>query len=153
MEKILLDAQGYENYLKEIDELKEKLNKLYEGVSKGVYSYEDLADAEMKLMKDINVRVARLGTIQIIEKHNKEENIDINDIVTVSFGEDDELSFTLVCGNGDITEDETKVSLSSPLGKAVYDKKIGDICTYQVGTKNIINVVVTGIAKPKTKKM
>lgn len=149
MEKILLDEQGYQNYLAEIDALKDKLNQLYANVSKGVYSYEDLADAEMKIVKDINARVARLGTIQIIEKHNKEENVDINDVVTVSFAPGDELSFTLICGRAN---DESEVSLSSPLGKAIYDKKVGDACTYKVGT-NIMNVVITEITKPKIKKM
>ena len=144
-EKILLSKEGLEEYKASLQELIEKLGALYEKVSKGLYSMEDIADEEAKLLKKISERREMISRVEIVESHNRDEYVDINEIVTVEFSQNDSYTFTLVAGKANSEEDE--ISINSPLGRAVYNKKVNDVCTYLVG-KNEISVTITTIETP-----
>lgn len=145
-EKILLSKEGLEEYKASLQELIEKLGALYEKVSKGLYSMEDIADEEAKLLKKISERREMISRVEIVESHNRDEYVDINEIVTVEFSQDDSYTFTLVAGKANSEEDE--ISINSPLGRAVYNRKVNDTCIYLVG-KNEIKVVITNIESPE----
>lgn len=144
-EKILLSKEGLEEYKASLQELIEKLGALYEKVSKGLYSMEDIADEEAKLLKKISERREMISRVEIVESHNRDEYVDINEIVTVEFSENDSYTFTLVADKPNSEEDE--ISINSPLGRAVYNKKVNEACTYLVG-RNEIKVVITNIETP-----
>lgn len=86
-----------------------------------------------------------LSRIKIIEKHNDPDMIDIDDVVTADlvYDEDDieTLTFKLVGILSSTKPTTEEVSVNSPLGAAVYRKKVGDQCNYEVNGLTI-NVLI-----------
>lgn len=147
-ERIKLNKQGYEEYLEAIEKKEEKLSELrmYKGKD-AIYQGDNWHDnptlyqtelQERALMREISEMKSRLLTAEIVENLNDENLVDIGDIVKIDmiFGADDrdEEIFRLVATNPSFNiDDEVKeISINSPLGNAMYQKKIGDIVTYQV---------------------
>ena len=161
-DKIYLDQEGYNQYLKEIENLKIKLknngrvkSESHTGaVGDGWhdnFEFEESKRQELKIMGELEAALEKLSKIVIINEVINEDLININDYVTVrlEFDENDieEISFRLVGTNGPnsnaIVEE---ISLNSPLGKSVYHKKIGDKGNYIVNN-NSISYIITDIMK------
>lgn len=159
--QILLDQNGYEEFYKELDELKSKLlsnakdgSESYQSaVGDGWhdnFAFEESMRNENKIAKQINDMLKDINNIKIIEEIKEDENIvKINDIV--------KLEFTYTNGNTDIESikltgkykpniEETimEVTLNSPLGQAIYHKKLLDNTNYVVKDK-IINIKILKI--------
>lgn len=90
----------------------------------------------------------KLERAEIVEKHDDDTLVDVNDIVTVDmiFGPDDseELEFKLVGSVGAHTSDKSgiqEVLINSPLGKSVYHKKVGEKASYKVESR-VFNVEI-----------
>lgn len=87
-------------------------------------------------MIEISEMKHKLQNIEIVESMNNESLIDIGDIVRVDiiFDEDDreEETFKLIATTPSFNAKVKEVSINSPIGAAVYHKKVGDFATYKV---------------------
>ena len=148
-ERIKLNKQGYEDYLKVLEEKERQLAELrmYKGkdaIFQGDNWHDNptLYQAELQergLMLEIaEMRHNLQYNIEIVEKLDNEELVDIGDVVKIDmiFSEDDreESIFKLVgtAPDFDMNAEIQEVSINSPIGKAMYHKKVGEIATYQV---------------------
>ena len=164
-EKIYLDRKGYNDYLKEIDELEQKLIDVgkdrtvacQDGATYGWpdnFGYEDANREERRIMGRLIEERRDLARIVIVDSHDEnDELVDINDYVTVvikfSLEDAEEMVFKLVAtSNLKFDVEIPEFSINSPLGKAVYQKKIGEQVSYMI---NGVNVLVN--IKNKTKEL
>lgn len=155
-EKIYLDQEGYEKYLENIESVKKRLNDLNAGRKEAFDAgagdgwdtpeFEEIERQEAVLMGNLKKLYEDLSKIVIIEKHNDQELIDINDTVIVDliFSKDDveEMTIKLVSALG-LSDGNfaREVSINSPLGKAIFGKSVGDNSSYKVND-NVINVFI-----------
>lgn len=156
-EQLKLNKQGYEEYLQNIKKKEKELAdvRMYKGttaINQGDNWHDNpiLYQTEMKeqfLMREIAEMKHKLLSIEIIDKQGDDSLIDIGDVVKIdmifSSSDHEEYIFKLVAKdplfdmNGYIEEDIEEVSINSPLGNALYLKKIGDIATYKVEDRTI----------------
>lgn len=145
-EKMKLNKQGYEEYLKAIEEKEKQLAdiRLYKGTD-AIYQGDNWHDnptlyqtesKERALMLEITEMKLKLQNAEIVENLGNESLIDIGDIVKVDiiFDEDDreEETFKLIATTPSLDAEVEEVSINSPIGAAVYHKKVGDFTTYKV---------------------
>lgn len=145
-EKIKLNKQGYEDYLKEIEKKEKQLAdlRMYKGTD-AIFQGDNWHDnptlyqtelQEKSLMREITEMRRRAQNIEIVENAGNEELVDIGDIVKIDiiFSEDDrkEELFKLVATEPNFDLEIKEVSINSPIGNAMYHKKVGEIATYKV---------------------
>ena len=152
---IYVDKNGYNELLKKIEEVKESIQKnnlgrkaaFDAGAGDGWDSpeFEEIERKERMLSGELQRLYEKLSRVEIIEKHNDTEIVDIGDILVVDllFSEDDgeEFKIKLVGGEGNFNNKIDEVSINSPLGNAVYKKKIGEKAAYKVND-NVISVYI-----------
>lgn len=154
-EKLRMDQKGYQEYLEEITKLEKQLNDLrkYKGTD-AIFQGDNWHDnptlyqaesQERSLMFRIKEMKVKALDIEIIEKVENGELIDVGDTVVIDmiFAPDDqeEQIFTLIGGNPDFELDIPQISINSPLGAAIYHKRIGDQANYTVQQRTI-NVLI-----------
>ena len=139
-EKILVDKKGYQQLLDEIDKIELELISI--GKEKGEatddagnsthdnFSYEQAKVQEEMALVRLGKAKERLKRAVIVEKYNNPNIVDIDDYVRVElniFGDIEEDIIKLI-GGTPISDDleYTEASLNSPLGMAIYKKRIGD---------------------------
>lgn len=160
--KIYLDQKGYDEYVKEINRIKDQLanngklkSEAYENaVGDGWhdnFAFEEAKREEFKIMSALKEKIEGLSRIVIVDYLNEENVVDVNDYVTIdmyfSDEEPEELVFKLVASNAPNFDGEvSEISLNSPLGNAVYGKKIGDKTNYSVNNNNV-SVVIKNATK------
>ena len=151
-EKIKLNKQGYEEYLQAIAKKEKELAdlRMYKG-SDAIYQGDNWHDnptlyqAEMQersLMREIAEMKYKLeNNVEIVENLGDDSLIDIGDVVKIDmiFSADDreEEIFKLVATTPsfDMEAEIKEVSINSPLGNAMYHKKIGDVASYKVNDR------------------
>lgn len=142
-EKIYLDKKGYDEYLQEIKDLKEKLRrngKLKTGACDNVgdrggsnFDFEDAKREEIKIFGALREKIDNLSRIVIIDSVEESELVDINNYVLIRFDDEEEMIFKLVgSSNPDLDKDIMEISINSPLGKSVYQKCVGSKVSYNV---------------------
>lgn len=153
-EKIKLNKKGYEDLLKEIERKEKELAdlRLYKGqdaIFQGDNWHDNptLYQAELKeltLMREISEKKYKINNIEIVENIGDDNLIDIGDVVKIDmiFSETDreEETFKLIgtTPNIDSTSAIQEISINSPIGKAIYHKKIGDTAEYKVNDKTFL---------------
>lgn len=155
MEKILLTKEGYEQFNKLLDSLEKKSNDngintteaCINAVGDGWhdnFAFETLVEDERKLSYQINKMNQDKSKIEIINDKYKQNYVNINNIVSLKFiyNDNNELEDLILTGN--YIPNENEITLNSPLGKAIYKKKIGDIVQYVV-SDNTIKVEILNI--------
>ena len=155
MDKIYLDEKGYQEYLKEIEDLKEKIAKNNRDISEyqsddaygdgwhDNFAYEQAIAKERSLMYELDRKMKGLNNIVIVENTNK-DIVGINTRVEVKFDEEDENEIYYVTGStsSNIDSDIPEITLNSPLGKALYKKKKNDKFTYKVDNMELNGIIV-----------
>lgn len=155
MSKIYLDKVGYENYLKSLEDIKKeidenaKLMSLY--VSDDAYgdgwhdnfAYEETMRKEAELFQKYNKKKSMLKDIVIVDKKSN-GTVSLNMKVELLFIDDDSVEEYIITGDINSNIDDNSITLNSPLGSAIYGKKIGDKVSYKVGD-NTYNVEILGI--------
>ena len=145
-EKIKLNKQGYDEYLKAIEKKEKELvtvrkHKGIDAISHGADWRDNptlfqTQDQERTLMIEIAEMKFKLQNIEMVENLGNESLIDIGDVVRVDiiFAEDDreEKIFKLIATTPSFDAEIKEVSINSPIGAAVYHKKVGDFATYKV---------------------
>ena len=88
-------------------------------------AYDDALEKENGAIMEINRLIDIKNKIEIIHKHNDPTLIDIGDVITVEMNGDDVFDVILTgkyLANSKIGE----ITLNSPMGNAIYKKKVGD---------------------------
>ena len=88
-----------------------------------------------------------IKTAEIIDDSSKEDEVGMNNTVEVYFEEDDEVETYKIVTT--IRENSLKglISVESPIGKAIYGKKVGDRVKVTVNEKYEYYVVIRSITK------
>lgn len=145
---IYMDQEGYNNYLAEIEKLKENINKnninkteAYESaVGDGWhdnFAFEEATREEFRLMSQLKQMQSDLKRIVILEKNKDNSFIDIGDYVNMDiiFAPDDfENMIIHLIGFNDASFEENEVSVNSPIGSAIYQKPNNYEGTYKVNS-------------------
>ena len=157
--EILLDKNGYNEFMKELDKLKELLLKNATDGSESFrndpgnswhdnFMFEESMRNEQKISKQINDMLEESKKIKVIKETKTENNIvKINDIVEVEFiypNGNKEVDTLKITGNYKSNMDSLvlEVTINSPIGQAIYHKKIQDECSYYVnGQKIMIKII------------
>ena len=150
-----VNQAGYDLFLEELDNLKSSLNRNGKEKSESFasaigdgwhdnFDFEEAARNEKKILKQIADRKKILGNLVIIKEEEKNQNIvGIDDLLSVKLEYDDnsiencvfKLVGTFYSNNN--TDDYQEITLNSPIGKAIYHKKIPSITDYVVNDKMI----------------
>lgn len=150
-DRIRLSESGYDNYLKQIKEKEKELIdlRIYKGTD-AIYQGDNWHDnptlyeterQERALMQEIAEMKEKLNKIEIVENIGDETLVDIDDIVKVEiiFSEEDkeEVVYKLIGSTPDFQTNNQfqEISINSPIGNAIYHKKIGDIANYNVNDR------------------
>ena len=154
MKDILLDEDGYKQFINELEKLKQQSdnsalsgsdaynNAIGDGWHDN-FAFEESMRESRLIAKRIDDMYEKKKHIKIIEDKNiKESVINLNDTVLVEiiYSEDDkEKEYLKLTGKYIPNTDGTikKITINSPLGKAIYKAKIGSIQKYQVGDRKI----------------
>lgn len=156
-QKIYLDEEGFEEYLKELKNLEKKLEQIKkEKVNAGKgkthdgfhdnFEYEQARREQDVVSAMINQKKGNLSNIVVIKREGKDEMVDIGDFVYLDVfmdGKDPQGKLIKLTGStkpkvsGEIHE----VTINSPVGKAIYKKKVGSDVTYSV-KGNPIKVII-----------
>lgn len=152
---IKMDKEGFEKYKNQIVKLEEELAnvRMYKGKT-AIFQGDNWHDnpelyqteaQERSLMQQIRDMKDNIRNIEIVEKNENSDTIDVGDIVLIEtiFDEDDieEMTLKLVGGYGDLNCEIPEISINSPLGKSIYGKKVLEQTSYQVNG-NIFNVLI-----------
>lgn len=153
IKKIRLDAEGLEKFKERIHQVEKELAevRMYKG-KEAIYQGDNWHDNptlyqtelnEMTLMRTLTEMREQLNNVEFIEKIQDSEIVNVGDIVTLEMifapNDKEQNTFKLVGSSGDLRAEIPEVSINSPMGNAIFGKKIGDRATYKVNN-NTINV-------------
>ena len=164
-----LDEEGYDKYIEEIKETRKELAKIkaskhdaYNATSSNSlgdnFDFEETERLEVMTLGKLKRLVEGLQDIVIVkEEEKKEDTVNLNDCVELSLyiKEEQEIEkFKLVAYRDANNEDEeyTSISLSSPIGRAIYGRKIGETISYSVGNDEF-KVKIETILREEAKKI
>ena len=144
MDKIYLDQEGYETYLKEIEELREKIRKNSTDISEYMgddaygdgwhdnFAYEQAIKKENALFFELDKKIKGLKNIEIINKNEKSNKVEIGRIVEVEIEKEKEIYKLTGSTNSNLNSDIPEITLNSELGKNIYKKEVGETFTYKI---------------------
>lgn len=155
-EKIYLDSAGYEKYLQEIESLKEKIQKnacdmsLY--ASDDAYgdgwhdnfAYEEAMRKERMLFFELNQKLQGLNHIQILDQEVTNDFVCIGTYVEILFDGEDDTEVYQITGStsSDLEGEIPLITITSPLGKAIYRKRIGEKFQYEIGNERLQGTIL-----------
>jgi len=152
LEIIYLDQKGYIDYLEGMAALEERLknfNATRSTEAKMILLEEkystaeakDLARQEKAILEELKDLRDKSRNIEIIERHGDETRADIGDrlLLEIMYSSDDieeiEIELDATIGAKSINFD--KVSINSPLGRAIFGKTIGGVYSYLVNKRRL----------------
>lgn len=155
MDSYTITKEGYQKLLEEMQELKRKFAENERAMSYSFQSaagdgahdngeFEALQGNERMLVSQMEYLQQQIDSAQIIEIPELEEGqVNINDsvLLRVIFGVDDveEETYTLVGTDGNINEN--KISINSPIGRAIFQRFVGETVPFTVNG-NTFNVSI-----------
>ena len=150
---IYVTQEGFEQYLKALQDYKEAYARLLktrveygknsvENYQTGVYDLE--ANNLLSNIRGLSESIARM---QIISDEKAEEStVNMGDVVTIQFvGDDDVRKVQIVGGAPDISRDDgiVSITINSPMGNAIYKKKIGEVVSYKVRNNEFTAIIIS----------
>lgn len=161
--KLRMTKDGVETQKQKLIELEYEVRQLDKAMTMACHNssgdgphdnaeFEDLLRQARMKAKEIQNLQQLLQNIEIIEvKDMGEEYVNIDDIIDANFifapDDEEEMTIQLVGGNGNSSKNQ--FSINSPVGKAIYGKKIGETVFYEANNNKI---AVNLIRKVKVKK-
>lgn len=130
---------------------KEALEAVKEARAQGDLSenFEYYAAKKYKNQNESRIRYLErmIKTAEVFEETSAEDEVGMNNTVEVYFEEDDEVETYKIVTT--IRENSLKglISVESPIGKAIYGKKVGDRVKVTVNEKYEYYVVIRSITK------
>ena len=146
MGKILLDDKGYQEYLNQIEEIRKKIKENARDIATFAsddaygdgwhdnFAYEEATKKESALYQELEKKLKGLNEIEIINSENNKDIVSIGAIVKIKYDGDDDIEEYHITGNtiSDINDDLSSITINSPLGRALFNKKINDNFSYNV---------------------
>lgn len=148
--KIYVTKKGYQQYLDALDKAQQALNEHAKtrseyGINTGdnyrTGAFDERRSALSYSVKEIEDTISRLV---VIEDVNAEENtVNMEDIVSIQIENEDVHKIQIVGGMPDMSREDgiIGITINSPMGAAIYKKKIGETVSYKVG-KNELTVSI-----------
>lgn len=151
--RIYVTKEGYQQYLSALDDYKTAYEQLLktrveygknsiENYQTGVYDMEANA-----LLSNIRNMKATIAQLEIISDENAEENtVNLGDIVNVQVIGNEDLRRVKLIGGVPIialNDELVTITINSPMGNAIYKKKVGDVVTYKVRDKEFTAMIVS----------
>ena len=134
----LMTAEGFLKIEEELNELKTvKRPKVIEAI-KDARAQGDLSenadyDAARNDQAELEARIKELEYLvdhaKIIEETKQTGIVGLGSTITINYVEDDEEEEYQIVGSLEANPSENRISNESPIGKAVLDKKVGDVVT------------------------
>lgn len=153
MSEILVDKEGYNQFFEKLENLKESSTSNANTLSKSFNDYvgdgwhdnpvyEEAMRKSRMIDDDIQKMLDQQKYLKVVEDDYNDNLVNINDIVEIEYiysKDDKETEIIKLTGkyipNTDLEIKE--ITLNSPIGKAMYKKKIGEECSYNVGNNDI----------------
>jgi len=126
---------------KELDDIYKEFKK----PGKDDFEIETLIEKKVRLEFRKNSLLQRIARVEIIEAKIMDNlHINIGDVVDLLmiFDEDDQEKITLELVGGEGKTTENKVSINSPVGKAIYGHEVGETVSYKVNKTNEARVKI-----------
>ena len=143
--KIYLDEEGYKEYLKEIEDLKQEFNNKAKGGTEAAesaigdgwhdnFDFEEAKKFEYSLSYKLKEKIANLKNIVILKN--------INDYISLTLIYDDDNQEKIIikligAPNPNLNEEYQEITLNSPLGKELLNKDKNYKGSYFVNSKEI----------------
>ncbi|MBP3635178.1 MAG: GreA/GreB family elongation factor [Bacilli bacterium] len=153
MNEILVTEEGYKQFYEKFEDLKNSsltnantLSKAYNDyVGDGWHdnpAYEEAMRVNRMIDNNIKTMLEQSKKLKVINDTYDENLVNINDIVKIEFiYSEDDIENEIIKLTGKFIPNEEldicEITLNSPIGKAIYKKKIGDICSYDVANKKM----------------
>lgn len=137
--EVLLTSEGFLELETELNNLKTTdrpriIEAIKEARAQGDLSENADYDAARDEQAKIEARIAELEYMlehaKIIEK-NSGDTVCVGTTVTVQYVEDDEEEEYSIVGSMEADPFENKISNESPIGKAIMDRRVGDIISVE----------------------
>lgn len=151
--EVLLTAEGFLELEAELNKLKnETRNEIIEAIKEaralGDLSenadYDAARDQQAKVESRIKELEYMLENAKIIEKSSNGE-VTVGTTVTIEYVEDEDEEVYQIVGSLEADPFENKISNESPIGKAIMNKKVGDIIEVDSPTGSY-NIKILNIA-------
>ena len=136
---VYLTQEGLDELKKELDELinvkrPENVQAIKEARALGDLSENAEYDAARNEQAQIEARIKQLEkmleNVSIIEDV-KTDKVTIGNTVSIKYVEDDEEDEYKIVGSQEADPFESKISNESPIAKALFDHKVGDVVTVE----------------------
>ena len=151
MDYILVNEEGKKQFYDKFEEIKNQstmnanaLSKSYNDyVGDGWHDnplYEEAMRKNRMIDEDIKKMLNEEKYLKVIEDKYEEKLVNINDSLKVEFiylDGDSEFENIKLTGKYIPNTNLNEITLNSPIGKAIYKKKIGETCIYNVGDKQV----------------
>ena len=151
--RIYVTKEGYQQYLDALKDYKNAYAELLktrvdygknstENYQTGVFDME--AASLIYNIENMNKTIAQLEIIT--DENAEEQTVNMGDVVNVQvIGADDIRKVKIIGGVPDILKDNDVVSITinSPMGNAIYKKKIGDVVTYKVRDNEFTAMIIS----------
>lgn len=133
--KDVITCEGLETFENELNDLKvnkrkEIAQKIKEAREHGDLSENAEYDAARTAQAEVEGRITKLEYLidnaKIIDSTNKEE-VTLGATVIIDYVDDNEEAEFKIVGSLEANPNKNKISNESPIGKAIMNKKIGDI--------------------------
>ena len=156
MNEILVTEDGYNQFIKILNQLEKKLNDngsnsteaCVSAVGDGWhdnFSFEALMEDGRKLNYQLNQMNKDKNNLKIIKDKYINDVVNINDIVKIKFiFSDNEYEEDIIKLTGNYLPVNNEITLNSPLGKTIYKQKIGSKLEYKVND-SIIKIEIKKI--------
>jgi transcription elongation factor GreA len=139
-EECLLTAEGFLSLEEELNELKtvkrpQVIEAIKDARAQGDLSENADYDAARNDQAVLEARIKELEYMidhaKIIEEDKKPGTVGLGSTIKISYIDDDEEEEYKIVGSLEANPFENKISNESPIGKAVLNKKIGDIISVE----------------------
>lgn len=140
--EVLLTAEGFLELETELNKLKgETRNQVIEAIKEaralGDLSenadYDAARDEQAKVEARIKELEYMLENAKIIEKVDS-DSVNVGTTVTIEYVEDEDEEVYQIVGSLEADPFENKISNESPIGKAIMNKKVGDVISVESPT-------------------
>lgn len=156
MSKIILDSSGYNEYIKEIEEIKKKIEKnncdittfqsddAYGDGWHDNFAYEQARKKEENLFYELELKLNGLNNIEIVEESFNNDFVNLNSIIVLKFDDTEEIETYILTGNTKLKyiNDIIAITLNSPLGSSIYHKKKNYRFEYIVNEVSISGLIL-----------
>ena len=143
-----MTEEGLNLLYNDLGKIEKELDDMLKEIKK--YGMDDVATEaligkKVRLEFRKNALLQRIARVEIIETKVMDNlHINIGDVVDLLmiFDETDEEEMTLELVGGEGKTAENKVSINSPVGKAIYGHEVGEIVSYMVNKTNEVKVKI-----------